>query len=218
MSNFNSNHPQGKVSFSLNYKSRIFLKDKGNISVFEIISENKKINGIEIYQLDSNKKYFLLSSTGETVYYDYVKNLLNAHQKTFPKESEANVKIDTKNLFRFTLKERRIIMILMLVNSIALFVNYFGLSPKFKSDYKDDYYFCVFTNSIRSQYPISEYGTNLRSFNEHLIQDNFYPFVNFYSSWYDGYYFNGLFPYFDYTEFLVYSLLIFGYFILKKLM
>lgn len=214
-SNSNSNHQ--KAFYRLNFKSKIFLKDKGNINVYEIISENKKINGIEVYQLDSNKKYFLLSSTGETVYYDYVKNLLNAHQKTFPKESQANIKMDTRNPLRFTLKERRIIIILMLVNSIALFVNYFGLSPKFKSGNNDDYYFCALTNSVRSEYPISRYNTNLISFNEHLMKDNFYPFVKFYSSWYDGFYFNGLFPYFDYTEFLVYSLLIFGYFILKKM-
>lgn len=103
----------------------------------------------------------------------------------------------------------------MLINSFALFVNYFGLSPKFKSE-SDNYYFCLFTNSIKSD-SFYSYQSNIEKYTEYKWEENFYPFVKFYSSWYDGFYFNGLFPYFDYTEFLVYSLLIFGYFILKKM-
>lgn len=111
----------------------------------------------------------------------------------------------------FSIKERKIIVILMLVNCFALFVNYFGLSLKFKVD---NYYFCFFTNSVRSSY---YYGGNLELFEQYKWEKKFYPFVNFYDSWHGGYYFNGLFPYFDYTEFLVYTFLIFGFFIAKNI-
>ena len=118
----------------------------------------------------------------------------------------------------FTDKEKKIILILMLINCFALFVNYFGLSPKIKNS-DNDYYICFFTNSVKTEgYYGSAYGTNLVHYSPHKFESNFYPFVDFYKSWYDGYYFNGVFPYFDYTEFLVYTLLIFSFFISRKIL
>ena len=117
---------------------------------------------------------------------------------------------------KFTLKERRVIILLMLINCFALFVNYFGISPRFKNE-NDNYYFCLFTNSTKSSDSYMFYQSNLERYSEHKWEENFYPFVDLYDSWYDGFYFNGVFPYFDHTEFVVYSLLIFGYFILRKM-
>ncbi len=74
------------IYYTLNFKSNIFIKDKGRIRVYEIISENKKINGIEVYQLESNKKYFLVSTVGETDYYNTVKELLYSNRNNFPKK------------------------------------------------------------------------------------------------------------------------------------
>ena len=74
------------IYYTLNFKSNIFLKEKGRIRVYEIISENKKINGIEIYQLESNKKYFLVSTVGKTDYYSNVKELLYSNRNNFPKK------------------------------------------------------------------------------------------------------------------------------------
>lgn len=73
------------IYYKINYKTNIFLKDKGNIRVYEITSENKRINGIEIYQLETNKKYFLLNSLYKTNYYETIKELLKDTKLTHPK-------------------------------------------------------------------------------------------------------------------------------------
>jgi hypothetical protein len=117
----------------------------------------------------------------------------------------------------FTDKEKKIILILMLINCFALFVNYFGLSPKIKNT-DNDYYVCLFTNSVKTEgYYGTAYGTNLVQYSPYKSESSFYPFVDFYKSWYDGFYFNGLFPSYDSTEFFIYTLLIFGFFIVKKI-
>lgn len=116
---------------------------------------------------------------------------------------------------KFTLKERKIVTVLMLVNCFALFVNYFGLSPKIKNEIGEDYK-CLFTNSIIT----SNYGgNNLENYNHEFykFKNRFYPFVEFYDTSSDDFYFNGIFPYYDYTEFFVYTLAIFGFFIIRKL-
>lgn len=121
--------------------------------------------------------------------------------------------------FKFTLKEKKIITTLMIINFFALFVNYFGLSINFKHN-SDNYYICLFTNA-KKQYSISidevYSGTNLKVYTTENWTPEFYPFVRFYGKWYDGFYFNGLFPYYDYTEFLVYSVFIFGFFITRNI-
>ena len=120
----------------------------------------------------------------------------------------------------FTDKEKKIILILMLINCFALFVNYFGLSPKIKNS-DNDYYVCLFTNSATNFSVVDGHyldATNLERYKAYKFEENFYPFVKFYHSWYDNFYFNGLFPYYDYTEFLVYTLLIFSFFISRKIL
>lgn len=90
--------------------------------------------------------------------------------------------------------ERRVVIILMIINSFAYFVNKFGLSGKINSCWT------IFTNT-----------TNRRLYE---IKGEFYPFVEFVDrSWC----FNGLFPSYDSSEFFVYTLLIFGILIIKKI-
>jgi hypothetical protein len=119
---------------------------------------------------------------------------------------------------KFTLKERKIITVLMIVNCFALFVNYFGLSPKIKNEV-GGYYKCLLTNSINTYYSYDYNSNNLEHYNYEFykIKINFYPFVDFYGSSNNDFYFNGIFPYYDYTEFFVYTLAIFGFFVIRKL-
>ena len=116
---------------------------------------------------------------------------------------------------KFTLKERKLITMLMVINSFALFVNYFGLSPKIRSG-NTEYYLCLFTNAVKNDKYL--HRTNLVQYNSYEFEDKFFPFVKYYSSWYEGSYFNGIFPYYDISEFLVYTLVIFGFFILRKVL
>lgn len=107
--------------------------------------------------------------------------------------------------------EIRATIVLMIINAFALFVNYFGLSPKFENEngYKTIRLFTSATNG--TLYP---YNSNY----DVSHADNFYPFVKFYgNSQSFGFYFNGIFPYYDMSEFVVYTVLIFGVLFIKKL-
>lgn len=96
--------------------------------------------------------------------------------------------------FIFSKGERRFIIILMIINSLALFVNYFELRGQIKNCTR------VFTNS-------GEYTINNK--------DYFFPFVNEFTDKKDC--FIGIFPYYDTSEFFVYTILIFGLVIVKKI-
>nr|WP_288980830.1 hypothetical protein [uncultured Allomuricauda sp.] len=112
-------------------------------------------------------------------------------------------------------KERRFIIVFMIINCIALFVNVFEFNS-FKDFYKDRYYY--FTDNgkfdavdINKTY----FGPTKTS------KDFFYPFIDFTESTFSTtanikWKFRGIFPDFDYTEFIVYTIIIFGVVFLRK--
>lgn len=136
---------------------------------------------------------------------------------------------------KFSKKERRIVIILMLINSFALFVNFFHFNAytETKKTLNKDW-----GNTITKRYYFFTNRSNHEKFlkNEEGLS-NFYPFVNFtykssmehhrsyfsksdiekYEGFNKNFIFHGIFPYYDYTEFLVYSLIIFGVPLIRKL-
>ncbi|WP_127845493.1 hypothetical protein [Psychroflexus aestuariivivens] len=123
---------------------------------------------------------------------------------------------------RFTKTEKRVIIILMSINLFALTVNYFGLSPKIK-DYENNVlieYF-IFTDAKEKPYH-TQFKTNITPHSSRVNYKyhhgkEFYPFLDFYVDLRDEEKFRGLFPSFDHTEFLVYSSLIFGIPLIRKI-
>lgn len=94
--------------------------------------------------------------------------------------------------FKLNSVERRVVIICMVINSFALFVNEFELQGKMKNCFK------IFTNEG------DKFVVN---------SEQFYPFVDFTNR--DNC-FNGIFPYYDSGEFFVYTILIFGIIFIKK--
>ena len=88
--------------------------------------------------------------------------------------------------------ERRVVIICMLINTFALFVNEFELQGKMKNCSR------IFTNEGDK----NEYSPH-----------QFYPFVDFINS--DNC-FNGIFTRYDSDEFFVYTIIIFGIIFIKK--
>jgi sorbitol-specific phosphotransferase system component IIC len=112
-----------------------------------------------------------------------------------------------------SVKERRLVIILMLVNFFALFVNYFGIAPSVKNEKGYSLIFILTTNCIVDDNDISPF-----EFQHEINHQNFFPIVKFYTeSRYFGTHFKGLFPYYDFSEFFVYTLVIFGIVILRKI-
>jgi len=127
-------------------------------------------------------------------------------------------------------KERRIIIVFMLLNSFALLVNYFGLSPKFTTNgtsYNESVGTYNYTNEIfpltdsKTQHLMSVtsgtyYADGTSEMYKNRHPHHFWPFTKFVDKKYPAYRFRGIFADYDHTEFLVYSLLIFGIIILRK--
>ncbi|MBO0591462.1 hypothetical protein I2486_08580 [Cellulophaga sp. E16_2] len=150
----------------------------------------------------------------------------------------------------FSKKESRILIVVIAINLFALFINYFGLSPKFElsgshqTDYGENYTKRDGENSI---YLFSDSGENTIIGNSNPVgaslyktryTKHFWPFTKFNENEtkvvnnYDGdwnynkeghtfyYYakrFRGIFADYDHTEFLVYTLLIFGIVTIRKI-
>jgi len=129
--------------------------------------------------------------------------------------------------------ERRLIIILMAINTFALFVNYFQLSPKFRykeynsRTYLTQYYDIYFFTDSR---PTGLLNSNTKwtwengdsAMYQARHPKNFWPFVMFYQkaespSSKIQFRFRGIFPDFDHTEFLVYTFLIFIVLFIKKI-
>ncbi len=115
----------------------------------------------------------------------------------------------------YLIGKRNIIIILMCINSCALIVNILGLQGEFKDGRCDKIEHKFFTD-----WDISEPNDYvLRGHNE-SYNNNFWPFVKFFKTseraWYcDGDWetrhiesFRGIFRYYDYSEFFIYSIII----------
>ena len=120
---------------------------------------------------------------------------------------------------KFTKVEKNVIIVLMIINCFALFVNLFEVSVRVTRDKsifdKERYY--LFTDVGAGTMGVYINGENKypsTSYNDFSSQ--FYPFVDFYLESNNEKRFRGVFPGFDHTEFIVYSFLILGFFILKK--
>lgn len=125
----------------------------------------------------------------------------------------------------FTQKEKRVIIVLMLVNCFALFVNIFDMSYHITGRSYESY-----SSGDNEVYETVNHKTYFLTDNGNYKKEFFYPFTfytestkkeNSTSKYYKKYYtykvFRGIFPDYDYTEFLVYSLLIFGIPIIRKI-
>jgi hypothetical protein len=124
---------------------------------------------------------------------------------------------------KFSNKEIKIIIVLMLINSFALFVNLFEMSIRIVDEgttwNNKRYYLFTDVGETRMGRIVNGEGeypsTNYSSFS-----NQFYPFVDFYiertSNISSEKRFRGIFPGFDHTEFIVYSFMIIGFFLLKK--
>lgn len=120
---------------------------------------------------------------------------------------------------KFNLREKKIIIILMSINLFALFVNYFRLSPKINiGEYNNQNEYFLFTDT-KEEHLLNQtsWYTNdgISAMYEFQNPKYFWPFTKFYeeaynSSMYTKSRFRGVFTDFDQSEFLVYSLLIFG--------
>ena len=111
---------------------------------------------------------------------------------------------------KVTTTEKRVVLILMLLNTFALFTNYFGLSYKLNDTSE------LFTKSVGVQ---ESYRTSILDDGNYLTtnKEKFYPFIDFYDGYYNNYTFRGIFAYYDTTEFFFYTLLIFGILLIRKI-
>ena len=111
---------------------------------------------------------------------------------------------------RISKTEKRVILILMIINSFALFTNYFGISYKINDTSE------LFTKSVGIQ---ESYRTDIHDEGNYLTtnKEHFYPFVDFYDGYYKTYTFRGIFAFYDTTEFFVYTLVIFGIVLIRRI-
>ena len=115
------------------------------------------------------------------------------------------------SFIKYLIWRRNIIIILMCINCFALGVNILGIKGEIKDDQCPDHV----THHILSSGEYGEYGVN-GEYGTQKFQNNFWPFVKFWKPFDTPYYcgvqskkvFLGVFHYFDYSEFLVYSLII----------
>lgn len=133
---------------------------------------------------------------------------------------------------KITKKQKRVIIVLMVINVFALFVNYFQLSPKIRfNEYKSEkytyQYYDIYLLTDAKATNILNSTTNWTWENgdsamyEARHPKNFWPFVMFYQKAESSdskvqFRFRGIFPDFDHTEFIVYTLLIFVVLFIKK--
>ena len=122
--------------------------------------------------------------------------------------------------------KRRIIIIYILVNVIALFTNYFQLPIGFAENKGSDiennigkYKYYVFTDAsvrddIRAESGLNYLNGKEKHFNQSATS-HFYPFVLFYDSSLER--FRGLFPDYDFTEFAFYISILLIMIFIKKL-
>ncbi|CAM1353705.1 conserved hypothetical protein [Tenacibaculum halocynthiae] len=138
----------------------------------------------------------------------------------------------------------------MIINSFALFVNYFGLSPEFevnggkKDTYTDNMTyrvgensFFLFSDSAKKSMVKDANDIGVRLYKTRY-KKHFWPFTKFndettkvvkdydgnwnynkkgHTFYYNGKRFRGIFADFDHTEFFVYTLLIFGIVLIRKI-
>ena len=130
--------------------------------------------------------------------------------------------------FSLSKSERRIVIILMAVNTFALFVNYFMLSPKSVSwtgRAKHEVYWFTDVKAERTLNQDSWTTINgVSTMYETRHPNHFWPFVKFHETFelrghnrHGSTRFRGIFADFDHTEFLVYTGLIFGFILIRRL-
>lgn len=127
--------------------------------------------------------------------------------------------------------EKRVVIFLMLLNTFALFVNYFGVSPMHTITVEDKqpeghtlfYYNRIYFLTDSSQHHLHNFEDNTTYLNtDNMYRNNhpyhFWPFTTFKERHFTKptYRFRGIFADFDHTEFLCYTLLIFGVVFIKK--
>lgn len=114
---------------------------------------------------------------------------------------------------KFSRIEKRIIIILMFINSLALFVNIFELTVTvYDKPYSRIKYY-LFTDVGEAEIMQSGYDKMYNRFpstNYNNFSSEFYPFVDFYIESKSEKRFRGIFAGFDHTEFMVYTFLIIG--------
>lgn len=120
------------------------------------------------------------------------------------------------NFFNYSIRQKKIITVLMCINLLALITNFLGIQGRIASGKGEEkIIFNFFTNSKGFSFNFLNYWEDVR-FNDNYQE--FWPFVEFEkSSNVSGLLFKGVFCYFDFSEFIIYSLIIFGTPLLIKL-
>lgn len=109
----------------------------------------------------------------------------------------------------YTQKQKKCIIILIIINFVALTVNLFGIKGNIIGGgigSGDKTNINIFTNSKGFSYDTLaiQYETSFKSNTKH-----FWPFVEYTSdNNFTGYIFKGIFSYYDFTEFIFYMILI----------
>lgn len=105
----------------------------------------------------------------------------------------------------YLISKKTLIIFFFLFQFLALFVNIFGIEGQFNTKYSSRSYPC----RIDCFFTDHKYNGG----NEDIYQKNFWPFVDFFTSnpWDSlcDHRFRGVFRYYDYSEFIAYSLLFF---------
>ena len=123
--------------------------------------------------------------------------------------------------FKYSVKARRVIIVLMIINSFAFVVNFLNITPKItsKNDSGYEYWYYIFTdgNVYFSDITGSCDGENEK-------YKNFWPFLNYTNDrdcikqeFFYRTKFRGVFPDYDISEFIIYSIFIFGIPLLRKM-
>ncbi len=109
-------------------------------------------------------------------------------------------------MFKYTVNQKKIIVVLMLINTLAFLVNFFNTQRYINSDFKPKTY--ILTDCTPGYFK-DYYRYKNKTFYYRHKQEKFWPFTEFFESSSKGR-FRGLFVDYDHTEFLIYSVLIFG--------
>ena len=117
----------------------------------------------------------------------------------------------------FSKVEKRFMIVYFLLNSVALAVNYFGFNLSYTH-----YSYEVPPNSVKTWLIRRTFyfftPSDGQSFYYEANKKEIYPFVDFYESSPDGLvnYFNGIFAYYDTTEFFIYMIPLIIFIVYKK--
>lgn len=109
-------------------------------------------------------------------------------------------------MIKYSIKQRKIITVLMIINTFAFLVNFFNTQRYLSSNFKRENF--IFTDCTPGYYK-NYYWYNNKTYYYINKQEKFWPFTEFFEGYSDKR-FRGIFVDYDHTEFIIYTILIFG--------